>query len=344
VSLTLTNVSRSYPKALRAAVDALSLDVPDGTLLCLLGASGCGKTTTLRLIAGLDQVDAGSIAIGGRVVDAPAAGTFVAPDRRGAGLVFQHYALWPHMRVRQIVEFGLRERRIPRQRRREDVGSILDRLGLGELAERYPSELSGGQQQRVALARTLVVGPKLLLLDEPLSNLDAQLRSEMRETIRTLHREFGCTTVFVTHDQSEAMALADQIAVMHQGRLAQLAPALDVYLRPATVDVARFMGEPPMNLLPAGHPLVAPIVSDPRTATVGVRPESLRLAALPTDDPQWTVDSVLPTGTSWIHSLERDGTVIVAHLATRAAAPGDRVAVSFDPDEASAFDAAGVRL
>jgi len=344
VSLRLTSVTRRYRGAKRAAVDGLDLDVPDGALLCLLGASGCGKTTTLRMIAGLDQVDSGSIEIGVRTVDAPASGVFVAPDKRDVGLVFQHYALWPHMRVRQIVEFGLRERHVPRGERRELVGAILDRLGLGDLAERYPSELSGGQQQRVALARTLVVRPKMLLLDEPLSNLDAQLASEMRETIRTLHREFGCTTVFVTHDQSDAMALADRIAVMHGGRLAQLGAPLEVYRQPATIHVARFIGEPPMNLLPVSHPLVASVPRDERTATVGVRPESLRLSPASPADPEWTIRSALPTGASWVHSLERGETVISAHVPAQAGAPGDQVTVAFDAADASHFDASGVRI
>lgn len=340
MSLILTGVTRTYPGAKARTVDKLDLDVPAGTLLCLLGPSGCGKTTTLRMIAGLDQVDDGSITIGDHVVDAPGIGKFVAPDKRSVGLVFQHYALWPHLKVRENVEFGLREQRVPRPVRRQRTGEILERLSLASLAERYPGELSGGQQQRVALARTLVVRPKLLLLDEPLSNLDARLRGEMRETIRTLHREFNCTTVFVTHDQAEAMVLSDRIAVMHEGRLAQFGAPLEIYNTPATVEVARFIGEPPMNLLPADHPFVASVVRDPRVAIVGVRPQSLQVR--PAGD--WTVRSALPTGTSWVHTLEKDGTVLYAHLSEQAGRPGDQVSVSLDVTEVNYFSSAGARL
>jgi len=341
VSVTLHHVTRRYPGAKANAVDGIELDIPDGTLLCLLGPSGCGKTTTLRMIAGLDGVTSGSIGLGGRIVDDPAGGTFVGPEDRHLGLVFQHYALWPHMRAWKNVEFGLVQRGVrDRGERRRRVGEILERLSLTPYAERFPYELSGGQQQRVALARTLVTHPKTLLMDEPLSNLDAQLRADMRETIRSLHREFGCTTIFVTHDQAEAMELADQIAVMHRGRISQLGGPLEVYSTPATLDVATFIGAPAMNLLPGDHPLVRPYAGD--AVTVGLRPEALRVTPVPRDN--WTVRSAITTGVAWIHTLEKDGTRLTSHSTTYAGSAGTSVDIGFDPADLNRFDEAGTRL
>ena len=339
MSLKLTRVTRRYPGSSVVAVDGIDLEIADGTLLCLLGPSGCGKTTTLRMIAGLDTVDGGAIELDGRVVDDPANGVLVAPEHRNLGLVFQHYALWPHMRVQKIVEFGLVQRKVEAKERKRRVAEILERLSLSEYANRYPSELSGGQQQRVATARTLVTGPKILLMDEPLSNLDTQLRSDTRETIRALHREFGCTTVFVTHDQAEAMALADQVAVMHGGKIAQLGAPLAVYDTPQTLEVARFIGTPPMNILPGDHWFVAAHAIG--ATHVGVRPEALIVSMA---DDGWTVRATSPTGTSWIHMLEKDGTVLTSHSTARIAAPGDMVAVRFDPVALHRFGADGTRL
>ncbi|HEU5319742.1 MAG TPA: ABC transporter ATP-binding protein, partial [Methylomirabilota bacterium] len=200
-----------------AAVRDLSLEVRDREFVTLLGPSGCGKTTLLRLVAGFMAPDAGAIRVGGQTLSTP--GAVVPPERRGMGMVFQNYAVWPHKTVYQNVAFGLEVRRVGRAEIRGRVARVLELVNLGGLERRYPSQLSGGQQQRVALARSLVVEPGILLLDEPLSNLDAKLRERMRWELKDLQRRTGITFVYVTHDQSEAMALSDRIAVMHQGEV-----------------------------------------------------------------------------------------------------------------------------
>jgi iron(III) transport system ATP-binding protein len=223
-----------------AAVDRLSATIAHGTLVCLLGPSGCGKTTTLRLIAGFADLDGGTIRVGGETISDP--GRSRPPERRNMSMIFQSYALWPHMTIAENVGYGLRVRKIERTERERRVAAILDIAHLTELGPRYPHELSGGQQQRAALARALVVEPQTLLLDEPLSNLDANLREEMRFEIRRLHDEFKYTTVYVTHDQAEAMTTADTIMVMNQGRAEQIGSPEDIYRRPSSEFVARFIG------------------------------------------------------------------------------------------------------
>ena len=217
--------------------------------MCLLGPSGCGKTTTLRMIAGLEHLSDGEIRVGSRVVDSVGEGVFVPPEKRQMGLVFQSYALWPHLTIERNTDFGLRLRNVPRAEREARVTSVMKTLGIEAYRDRYPSQLSGGQQQRVALARMLAVNPEVLLLDEPLSNLDAALRLEMRAELKRLHREFGTTIVFVTHDQWEAMTLATTIAVMSQGRLQQVGSPNEIYDRPANRFVAQFVGNPPINMI-----------------------------------------------------------------------------------------------
>jgi len=231
------------------AVDAVSLSVPDGRLVTLLGPSGCGKTTTLRMIAGLEPNDEGRITIGDRVVSDPAAGLFVPPERREIGMVFQSYAIWPHMTVFANVAYPLEVRRRPSAEVRTRVTTALRLMEMESLAERPATALSGGQQQRVAIARALVFEPRVLLMDEPLSNLDAQLREQMRVEVRALQQRLGITTVYVTHDQEEAMVLSDEVAVMHEGRLLQSAAPETIYTRPANRRVAAFVGTP--NLLAA---------------------------------------------------------------------------------------------
>jgi iron(III) transport system ATP-binding protein len=245
--VTVERVSKRFG-AVRA-VDAVSLEVADGRLLTLLGPSGCGKTTTLRMIAGLEQNDAGRIAIGDRVVSDPAAGLFVAPERREIGMVFQSYAIWPHMTVFANVAYPLQVRHRPGAEVRERVQDALRLMEMEHLAERPATALSGGQQQRVAIARALVFRPRVLLMDEPLSNLDAKLREQMRVELRALQQRLGITTVYVTHDQEEAMVLSDEIAVMHEGRVLQVADPETIYARPANRTVAAFVGAP--NLLEA---------------------------------------------------------------------------------------------
>ncbi len=223
------------------AVNGISFTVPEGGFTTLLGPSGCGKTTTLRILAGLERPDSGEVAIGSRVVVDPDRRVFVPAEQRNVGVVFQSYALWPHMTVFDQVAYPLRVRKDKAQLR-ERVQEVIDLVGLGTQASRYPSQLSGGQQQRVALARALVFGPSLLLLDEPLSNLDAELRAQVRTELSRIHKETGVTTVYVTHDQSEALALSDHILVMSHGQVIESGPPHDVYDRPATVYGAQFVG------------------------------------------------------------------------------------------------------
>jgi ABC-type Fe3+/spermidine/putrescine transport system ATPase subunit len=225
-----------------AVLHGIDLVVRPGEFLCLLGPSGCGKTTLLRCLAGLERPDAGSITIGERVVVDILEKIFVAPERRQLGMVFQHYALWPHMTVAGNIEYPLRKQGIPRAERARLVAEVMKVVGLPALLDRRPGQLSGGQQQRVALARALVYAPPVLLLDEPLSNLDATLRGQLRRELRQLHERLGTTTVLVTHDQEEAAALADTIAVMHQGHLVQIDAAADLLARPRTRFVAEFVG------------------------------------------------------------------------------------------------------
>lgn len=237
-SVELRALTKRYGAA--AVVDAVSLRIEHGQLVCLLGPSGCGKTTTLRLIAGFVEPSAGEILVGDRVVSSPARS--LPPENRNMSMIFQSYALWPHMTVTENVAYGLTLRKLPRDVIVQKVAAILSTMRLSPLAERYPGELSGGQQQRVALARALIVEPETLLLDEPLSNLDANLREEMRFEVRRLHDQYRYTTVYVTHDQSEAMTTADLIAVMNGGKIEQLGPPEDIYDRPRSEFVARFIG------------------------------------------------------------------------------------------------------
>jgi iron(III) transport system ATP-binding protein len=237
-SVELRNLSKRYGTS--TVVDDISLRIDHGLLVCLLGPSGCGKTTTLRLIAGFVEPSAGEIAVGDRVVSSPA--RTLPPEVRKMSMIFQSYALWPHMTVAENVAYGLTLRRMSRDVIAKKLAEILSTTKLSALATRYPGELSGGQQQRVALARALVVEPETLLLDEPLSNLDANLREEMRFEIRRLHDAYRYTTVYVTHDQSEAMTTADLIAVMNAGKIEQLGSPEDIYARPRSEFVARFIG------------------------------------------------------------------------------------------------------
>jgi iron(III) transport system ATP-binding protein len=236
--LELRNLGKRY-QAVRS-VDGMDLAVEPGEFICLLGPSGCGKTTTLRMIAGFLEPDEGEIRVDGHAISAP--GAVMPPERRNMGMIFQSYAVWPHMTVRANVGYGLRMRGVAAAERERRVTAMLAATRLLELAERYPSELSGGQQQRVALARALAPNPAILLLDEPLSNLDANLRGEMRLEIRRLHDEFHNTSIYVTHDQVEAMTMADRIVVMNAGRIEQIGTPQDVYDRPNSKFVARFIG------------------------------------------------------------------------------------------------------
>jgi len=259
-ALRIQGVSKHYGFA--KAVDRISFSTSSGELVVLLGPSGCGKSTTLRMIAGLDTPSEGCILIDDRDV------THVPPAARRISMVFQSYALFPHLSVRENILFGVKVRREPAAGYAARLARVADLLGLSALLDRKPSQLSGGQQQRVALGRAIIAETKLCLMDEPLSNLDAQLRQEMRREIRTLQQKLGITMVYVTHDQTEAMSMADQVVLLNAGRVEQDAPPAELYARPASVFAARFIGTPPMNILAApGRP----------DLKLGVRPEHVRV-------------------------------------------------------------------
>jgi len=287
-SVELRGLTKRYGNT--AVVDNVSLQIEHGHLVCLLGPSGCGKTTTLRLIAGFVEPSEGEVRVGDKLISSPA--HTVPPERRQMSMIFQSYALWPHMTVAENIVYGLKLRKIDRATIGQKLDAILATTKLAALAERYPGELSGGQQQRVALARALIVEPETLLLDEPLSNLDANLREEMRFEVRRLHDEYRYTTVYVTHDQSEAMTTADLIAVMNLGKIEQAGSPEDIYDRPQSEFVARFIGS--SNVIKgrgldathidfAGVPLQcvgATIVAGANTP-VSIRPHDIALSAAP---------------------------------------------------------------
>jgi sn-glycerol 3-phosphate transport system ATP-binding protein len=282
-AIAVENVSKHWTTAEGQvrAVDGLSFALDEGTLTVLLGPSGCGKSTTLRLIAGLEPADAGRVLIGGREV------TRLPPAQRNIAMVFQSYALFPHLSVAENIVFGLRVRKVAAADRERRLRRVAGLLGLANLLERKPSQLSGGQQQRVALGRAIIAEAPVCLMDEPLSNLDAQLRQEMRQEIRTIQRALGITMVYVTHDQVEAMSMADRVILLNAGRIEQNGTPADLYEAPANVFVARFIGTPPMNLLSlesgtggaviggTSGPAVAS--ADRAAGMLGVRPEHITL-------------------------------------------------------------------
>ena len=240
--LSVENLYKSFDNGSKPAIDGVSFSAAEGEVIVLLGPSGCGKTTTLRCVAGLEHPTAGVIRIGGGVVSDPAHGVLLPPRKRDLGMVFQSYAVWPHMTVQQNVAYPLKERKLSGGDAEARVAKALETVGLGDYAQRSVGALSGGQMQRVALARSLVYRPRLLLLDEPLSNLDAKLRLRLRDELRQIIKAAGITALYVTHDQSEAIALADRIGVMRDGKLLQIGSATEIYDRPATLFVANFTG------------------------------------------------------------------------------------------------------
>jgi multiple sugar transport system ATP-binding protein len=314
--VTLTGLSKEFPGGVRA-LDALELTVPDGEFFALLGPSGCGKTTLLRTIAGLESPSEGEVRIGDRAV------TALPPGDRDIAMVFQDYALFPHMSVRDNIGYPLRIRRRPRPEREARAEEVGAQLGLDGMMERRPAALSGGQQQRVALARAVAGRPSVFLFDEPLSNLDARLRLDARTFLKRLQRELGVTTIFVTHDQAEALALADRIAVMAAGRIRQIGTPREVFGRPANTFVANFIGSTPMNLLPgtvrgeqvavAGGtlPLAGSIVAG--DVVVGLRPEYVRVSTTPVQGALvGTVSVTENLGVSSLVNVEVDGALVGA--------------------------------
>jgi len=306
------------------AVDDVSFEIAEGSLAVLLGPSGCGKSTTLRLIAGLEAVTAGEIFIAGENV------TTRPPVRRNIAMVFQSYALFPHLTVAENIVFGLKVRKVPAAERAARLRRVAALLGLERLLDRKPSQLSGGQQQRVALGRAIIAEKPVCLMDEPLSNLDAQLRAEMRREIRALQQKLGMTMVYVTHDQTEAMTMADQVILLREGRVEQDAAPADMYARPATTFAARFVGTPPMNLLR---------LDDAPGRLIGVRPEDVRVG-----------DAGLPARVMTVEYLGPD-TVVTCALGAEVVAArvpgrlelveGKATHLTWAPAAQHVFDAAG---
>ena len=357
--IELEGVGKTFEGAVAAVTD-LTLSIADGSFITLLGPSGCGKTTTLRMIAGLERPDRGEIRLDTRRLFSERTGEWIPAEKRGVGLVFQSYALWPHMTVEQNVAFGLEMQGIGRQERAKRVGWVFELLHIGGLEKRYPMQLSGGQQQRVALGRMLAVSPDVLLLDEPLSNLDAKLRLETRAELKRLHAELANTVVYVTHDQLEAMTLSTEIAVMNQGRLLQVASPMEIYHRPATRFVAEFVGHPPINLFgmedPHGVEIARSILAlfpgrAAQARVVGVRPEAITLLPAGTAPPprSWshaaTVDTVLPTGSEWIIGVRvEDALAFVLTVEETAREPRQPVTLAVEPRHFHLFDGDGNRI
>ena len=326
------------------AVDRISFTVRKGSLGALLGPSGCGKSTTLRLVAGLESVTSGSILISGLDV------TNLSPAKRKVSMVFQSYALFPHLSVAENIVFGLKVRSVPSGERSERLRRAAELLGLSKLLDRKPSQLSGGQQQRVALGRAIVAEAPVCLMDEPLSNLDAQLRVEMRREIRALQQRLGMTMLYVTHDQLEAMTMADQVLLMRQGHLEQDGPPAALYERPATIFTARFIGTPPMNVLPAT--LLGPLWEGLKPSApdrpqdslaVGVRAESARIAS--TGVPA-RVAATEYLGADTLIEARIGAVPFVVRLPGRSpAAHGDGISISWDAGVTHWFDATtGTRI
>ncbi len=335
----------------------VSIEIADGEFTVLVGPSGCGKSTLLRMIAGLEEIDGGEVAIGGRVVNK------VPPKQRDIAMVFQNYALYPHMTVRDNMAFSLKLARAPQAAMDERVNRAADILGLAGLLDRYPRQLSGGQRQRVAMGRAIVRDPQVFLFDEPLSNLDAKLRVQTRAELKDLHQRLRTTTVYVTHDQIEAMTMADKIVVMNGGRVEQTGSPLELYDHPANRFVAGFIGSPAMNFLPGtveaggfraeGGSLwpLPPATRDlGRPAVYGVRPEHLQLAANDGAGVPLLVQVVEPTGSeTQVHgrlgARPGDLPIMGAFRERVAARPGEPITVTADPALVHLFDRdTGVRL
>ena len=352
-TITLTGIEKRFGHDV--AVHPIDLAVERGEFFTLVGPSGCGKTTILRMIAGLERPSSGILEVNGREMFNGRTQHFVGPEKRDLALVFQHYALWPHMTVFQNVAFGLAGR--PKAEIKERVGRTLEIVKIGGLEHRFPGELSGGQQQRVALARELVTEPPVLLMDEPLSNLDAKLRIDMRAELKNLHRETGMTIVYVTHDQIEALTMATTMVVMREGKIAQIGSPEAVYSRPASLFVAEFVGNLPFNRLEArlgadgsvtGRGFTWPANTfspngGGRDVVIGIRPEALRLqgstGALPLET---RIVSVLPAGSYTVAQAEvAGGERLYVQVSDDATVEADgALTLYIDPNRLLAYDPA----
>ncbi len=341
----------------------VDLTIEDGEFMTLLGPSGCGKTTTLRVVAGLEKPQNGVILLDGKEIVNAETQYFASPAKRGLNLVFQSYALWPHMTVFDNVAFGLKVQKMPKTKITELVNNALDRMQILQYAGRYPSELSGGQQQRVAIARAIASSPKLLLLDEPLSNLDAKLRIDMRSELKRLHQEMGTTVIYVTHDQVEALTLSTRIAIFFDGHIEQVASPMELYQNPATLRVAAFIGNPRINVIDgtarvengimAVESAFGSHVFDKATFTaaapksgefackVGFRPEQVIISKMPKDGAvQAKVYSGMPAGSETLVQLSVDGHSFLAkQLGICHYKPDETVYLTIDEELLNVFDA-----
>jgi sn-glycerol 3-phosphate transport system ATP-binding protein len=350
-TVDLKDVKKIYAGGVEA-VKGVSIAIPDKALCVLVGPSGCGKSTLLRMIAGLESISAGDVSIDGKVVNA------IGPTERDIAMVFQNYALYPHMKVYDNMAYGLRNRGTPKDEIDRRVRETAKTLELSALLDRRPRELSGGQRQRVAMGRAIVRNPKVFLFDEPLSNLDAKLRGQMRVEIKNLQRALGVTSVYVTHDQLEAMTLADQLVVMNAGLVEQIGDPLDIYEKPASTFVASFIGAPPMNLLALAHGSGTAALADGTSvafapeaaATLGFRPEDVDVThgaeapngalAIPA-----AVEAVEPVGAESFLYCAAAGSRIVVRVSGRATAkPGDQLRVVAQAEKLHWFDKAGKRV
>ena len=354
-SVTLRGIHKTYDGEVEI-IKGVDLEIGDGEFLVLVGPSGCGKSTLLRLIAGLEDITGGELSIGERVVND------VAPRDRGVGMVFQSYALYPHMTVRENMAFGLKIRKIERAIIDERVNEAAELLDLAPYLDRYPKQLSGGQRQRVAMGRAIVRQPRVFLFDEPLSNLDAALRTQMRVELKKLHRRLEATMIYVTHDQVEAMTLADRITILNKGHVQQVGTPDEVYNSPANEFVASFIGSPAMNFFEGttesasfeGDDCAFPLSeAQKEAARVGVRPQHLDILEDGATPPEgWgkveaEVDVIEPMGWEAYLHLKRGEHTLVAHVETESLgeiAPGDKLTLVVEPNKIHAFDAEGVRL
>ena len=333
-------------------VKNLDLKVKTGEFLTILGPSGCGKTTTLRMVAGLEEPDQGMIKLDDKVVFSRNDGVVVPPEARHLGLIFQSYALWPHMTVAKNITLALKEQKISKSEIADRLKNALEMVQLTGYAERYPSELSGGQQQRVAVARLIALRPKILLMDEPLSNLDAKLRTEMRASLKRLHRDLTATTVYVTHDQIEALTLSDRVIIMNEGRIMQEGSPYDIYHHPANIFVAEFIGDPGINLFEGKIdngkikcsdieiPLPENFAKNKGRLIVGVRPEKIEVSETKKNGWQEVVTGIIqPTGANTIIEVIAGETPITLLQNGFITLPeNSKLWINFEHDTLSFFD------
>ena len=337
--ISVRNLTKKYGTAI--ALNNVSLEIESGEILVLLGPSGCGKTTLLRCLAGLETPDAGEIIMGDTVVFSSEKNIMTPPGKRNLGMVFQSYALWPHMSVRDNVKFGLDVLKTPKPIADERLDEVLGDVGLGHLDQRYPSELSGGQQQRVALARLLATQPPVFLMDEPLSNLDAKLRNSVRKDIKKLQRDLGITVIYVTHDQTEAMSMADTVVLMKDGHIQQVGTPNDLYSNPNNTFVAEFVGAPPMALIESS--ILGGFGED---KTIGIRAENIQIVPKGEGRMSCIVNESEFLGAETLIGLDHEGArgLCVLKPGLSMVAEGNEIDINFHDEHLHVFDAAGHRL